>query len=150
MLVYVFFGYVPTCGTYLVLTGRIDWEVLLLSTAVALVVDTLLVVNNYRDRHTDRAAGKQTLIARFGSRFGEQFYFWQGFLAWVSASLLGLHGHYLVSRLVVVYVLFHLTTWRELKRIHEGRSLNVILGKTSRNMLIFTLLLVLSLMFETL
>ena len=150
LLVYVFFGYVPTCGTYLVLTGRIDWEVLLLSTAVALVVDTLLVVNNYRDRHTDRAAGKQTLIARFGSRFGEQFYFWQGFLAWVCASLLGLHGHYLVSRLVVVYVLFHLTTWRELKRIHEGRSLNVILGKTSRNMLIFTLLLVLSLMFETL
>ena len=150
MLVYLFFGYIPTCGTYLVQTGCLDWEILLLSTAVALVVDTLLVVNNYRDRDTDRTAGKRTLIARFGPRFGEQFYFWQGFLAWLCVSLLGLHGHYLASRLGVIYVLFHLATWREMKRIHEGRGLNVILGKTSRNMLVFTLLLVLSLMFETL
>ena len=69
VLVYLFFGYVPTCGTYLVLRGSLDWEAMMLATAVALVVDTLLVVNNYRDRDTDRAAGKFTLIARFGRRF---------------------------------------------------------------------------------
>lgn len=71
-------------------------------------------------------------------------------MAWLCVSMLGLHGHYLVSRLVVVYVLFHCSTWRAMKRIGSGRELNLILGKTSRNMLIFTMLTVLSLMFETL
>ena len=150
LLVYLFFGYIPTCGTYIVLTGQLDWEVLCLATGVALVVDTLLVLNNYRDRDTDRAAGKLTLIARYGKHFGENFYLWQGVMAWLCVSMLGLHGHYLVSRLVVVYVLFHCSTWRAMKRIGSGRELNLILGKTSRNMLIFTMLTVLSLMFETL
>lgn len=146
VLVYVFFGFVPTCGTYLVLTGRLDWEVAVLATAVALVVDTLLVVNNYRDRDTDRASGKLTLIARFGRRFGEAFYLWQGIAAWMLVSLLGLHGHYMVSRLAVIYVLLHLATWRSMRRIAQGRGLNTILGKTSRNMLVFTLTVVVALM----
>ena len=120
----------------------------MLATAVALVVDTLLVVNNYRDRDTDRAAGKFTLIARFGRRFGEHFYLWQGIIAWFCASLLGLHGHFMVSRLTVIYVLLHCATWRSMRRIGEGRALNTILGMTSRNMLCFTLLLVLALMLE--
>lgn len=147
-LVYLFFGYIPTCGTYLVLRGSMDWEALVLATSVALVVDTLLVVNNYRDRETDRHSGKLTLIARFGKGFGEHFYLWQGILAWIFASLLGLHGHFMVSRLVVLYVLLHCSTWRSMRRIGEGRALNAILGKTSRNMLAFTLLTVVALMLE--
>lgn len=153
LLVYLFFGYVPTCGTYLVLTGTLDWEVFVLATAVALVVDTLLVVNNYRDRDGDASAGKQTLIVRAerwwgkgaGQRFGEQFYFWQGILAWLMVSLLGFHGHHTAS-LTVIYALIHSTTSREMRHIRQGRALNAILGKTSRNMLLFAALTVLSLL----
>lgn len=144
LLVYTFFGYIPTCGTYLVLTGMLDWEVIVLATGVALVVDTLLVVNNYRDREGDAKAGKKTLIVRYGKRFGEQFYFWQGILAWLLVSLLGLHGHSMF--LVVLYALAHSRTNREMKLIGSGRALNTILGKTSRNMLIFALLTTLSLL----
>ncbi len=144
-LVYAFFGYIPTCGTYLVQTGYLDWEIFILATAVALVVDTLLVLNNYRDRDTDKASGKLTLVARFGEHFGQQFYFWQGILAWLCISFLGLHGHHLVSSLTVIYALVHSATWREMKRIHHGRELNRILGKTSRNMLIFAALAVIAL-----
>lgn len=145
LLVYVFFGYVPTCGTYLVLTGTLDWEIFLLATAVALVVDTLLVVNNYRDRVGDERAGKKTLIVRFGERFGEQFYFWQGIAAWICVAALGLHGHHIAGP-TAIYALLHSATSREMRRIHEGRALNAILGKTSRNMLVFALLTALSLL----
>lgn len=153
LLVYLFFGYVPTCGTYLVLTGTLDWEVFVLATAVALVVDTLLVVNNYRDREGDARAGKQTLIVRAerwwgegaGQRFGERFYFWQGILAWLTVSLLGFHGHHTAS-LTVIYALFHSTTSREMRRIRKGRALNAILGKTSMGMLLFAALTVISLL----
>lgn len=144
VLVYTFFGYIPTCGTYLVLTGALDWEVITLATAVALVVDTLLVVNNYRDREGDAKSGKKTLIVRFGKRFGEQFYFWQGIVAWILVSLLGLHGHSMF--LVVLYALVHSRTSREMRLIGSGRALNAILGKTSRNMLIFALLTALSIL----
>lgn len=170
LLVYVFFGYIPTCGTYIVLTGRLDWEVFVLATAVALVVDTLLVVNNYRDRVGDRKAGKNTVIVAVGRHFeqkmlaqqtvdadtareygeqraesfGHQFYVWQGYAAWFIVMLLGLHGHHLF--LTVVYALLHTTTSREMRRIRQGRALNAILGKTSRNMLAFAALTVLSLL----
>lgn len=144
VLVYAFFGYIPTCGTYLVLTGSLDWEVWVLATAVALVVNTLLVVNNYRDREGDARSGKKTLIVRFGKRFGEQFYFWQGIVAWILVSLLGLHGHSMF--LVVLYALAHSKTNREMRLIGCGRALNTILGKTSRNMLLFAALTTLSLL----
>lgn len=144
LLVYAFFGYVPTCGTYLVLTGTLDWEVWLLATAVALVVDTLLVVNNYRDRVGDKKSGKKTLIVRLGATFGEQFYLWQGVVAWFLVSCLGLHGHGMFP--VVFYALMHSSTAREMRLIKEGRALNAILGKTSRNMLAFAALTVISLL----
>jgi len=62
----------------------------------------ILVVNNYRDVETDRAAGKRTLVVRFGrgaarAQFGASlvvalampFVFWaRGFSPWVLAPLL--------------------------------------------------------------
>lgn len=170
VLVYVFFGYIPTCGTYIVLTGHLDWEVFTLATAVALVVDTLLVLNNYRDRVGDRKSGKNTVIVAVGRHyeqkmlaqatvdadtareygeqraesFGHQFYLWQGFAAWFVVMLLGLHGHHLF--LTVIYALLHTATSREMHRIRQGRALNAILGKTSRNMLAFAALTVISLL----
>lgn len=153
LLVYAFFGYVPTCGTYLVLTeGKLGhgmevlgWEVWLLATAVALVVDTLLVVNNYRDRVGDAQAGKKTLIVRLGAHFGERFYLWQGLLAWLLVMLLGLHGHHMF--LVTLYALLHSKTAREMRLLKEGRALNAILGKTSLGMMLFAALTTLSLLF---
>lgn len=146
LMVYAFFGYIPTCGTYLVLTGSLDWEVWLLATAVALVTDTLLVLNNYRDREGDAAAGKRTLIVRFGARFGEQFYFWQGIIAFLLVSCLGFHGHSF-GALIAIYGLMHSATSREMRRINHGRALNALLGKTSRNMLVFAALVILGLLF---
>ena len=73
MLVYVFFGFVPVCCTYFVEAGDVLPEIFLLGAGCGLVIDTLLVLNNYRDRTTDRVAGKHTLIVIFGERFGSLF-----------------------------------------------------------------------------
>ena len=45
----------------------------------------------------------------------------------------------------IPYLLLHLHTWRQMVRIRQGRELNHILGLTSRNMLIFGILLTLAL-----
>ena len=61
VLVIVFFGFVPVGGTYYV--QALNWtpNVTVASLVCGLIVDTLLVVNNYRDRDADRKAEKRPL-----------------------------------------------------------------------------------------
>lgn len=66
--VFVFFGLVPTIGTAYVQTGHLSWLALACSGPVALLVVSLLVVNNLRDIPSDAAAGKRTLAVVLGDR----------------------------------------------------------------------------------
>lgn len=136
VLVWLFFGLVPVLGTYYVLTGTLTPQVWLLAAATGLVTDTLLVLNNYRDRHTDRQAGKRTLIVVLGERFGEQFYLWQGLLG-VALAVWALGIGALIP--YTLYIIMHLRSARLMRRIHTGRALNGILGRTAFNILLFAL-----------
>ena len=62
LLVLVFFGLVPVGATYYLQSGTVVPEVWALSLACGLVIDCLLVVNNYRDRYNDKVGGKITLV----------------------------------------------------------------------------------------
>ena len=106
-------------------------------------IDTLLVVNNYRDREQDAVSGKRTLIVRYGEPFGRYLYLILGIVCWLIALLMTLRGLLSTDQLVWAsspYLLLHITTWRKLVRIRQGRELNAILGETSRNMLLMGLL----------
>ncbi|MCS2441214.1 prenyltransferase [Bacteroides uniformis] len=73
-LVLVFFGFVPVCGTYYVQAYTLNMDVVVLSLVSGLAIDTLLMVNNYRDREQDAVSGKCTLVVRYGKKFGENMY----------------------------------------------------------------------------
>lgn len=148
LLVYVFFGIVPVWGTYYVQAGETVPEVWWLAAACGLMIDTLLIVNNYRDRDTDRRTGKRTLIVMLGERFGRYDYLAHGAAAYVCAAMLALYGHLWVAVLAMLYLLPHYLTWRKMVEIHEGRALNRILGFTSRNMLLMGVLITLALLIE--
>ncbi len=145
VLVWVFFGLVPVAGTYYVQTGNFTPQALWLAAACGLVTDTLLVVNNYRDRDTDRAVGKRTLIVVLGERFGSMFYLFQGVAAYGCGAVLAAYGHPWAAVLPALYLIPHVRTWRSMVRIGQGRGLNRLLGATSRNMLLLGLLLTVSL-----
>lgn len=66
VFVFLFFGLVAVGGTYFVQAGRLTAEVLLAGVPLGLLAANILVVNNYRDMETDAAAGKRTLVVRFG------------------------------------------------------------------------------------
>ncbi|MGM9691670.1 MAG: 1,4-dihydroxy-2-naphthoate octaprenyltransferase [Alloprevotella sp.] len=140
VLVWVFFGFVPVAGTYYVEAGSFCREVWLLSAACGLLIDTLLVLNNYRDREQDRLSGKRTLVVVLGERFGSLFYLLQGVAAYVLVAFMSLEGNLWLAILPMLYLLPHYLTWRKMTQIREGRALNRILGFTSRNMLTFALL----------
>lgn len=140
LLVLVFFGIVPVCVTYYIQLHTLTREVFIASLACGLVIDTLLLINNYRDRDNDRHAGKLTLVVRVGERGGELFYLWTGILAVVLGLVFLVYGHPYAALLPVVYLFMHLKTYRKMKKINHGRELNVILGETARNMFVYGLL----------
>jgi 1,4-dihydroxy-2-naphthoate polyprenyltransferase len=59
------FGPVMAVGTYIACAGRWDWEPVLASLPVALLIALVLYVNQIPDRAGDAAVGKNTLIVRW-------------------------------------------------------------------------------------
>lgn len=145
LLVLAFFGFVPVCGTYYVQALSVSPSAWWLAAGCGLVTDTLLVLNNYRDREQDAVSGKRTLIVVLGERFGGVFYLLLGIVGYGCVAITAFYDHQWMAVLPFFYLVPHYLTWRKMLQINKGRELNTILGKTSRNMLIFALLTAISL-----
>ena len=151
VLVLVFFGLVPVCMTYWLVAPptplvSIPLSVIVQSIACGLIIDTLLIVNNYRDIDNDRRAGKRTLIVRIGARGGRWLYYIIG----IAAVLLNIAATYTIGYsamlLPLLYIPFHAATSIEMHRIDKGVELNKVLGMTARNMLIYGILITIGLL----
>ena len=156
VLVLVFFGLVPVCMTFWLVAPpttlmSIPWSVIVLSIACGLIIDTLLVVNNYRDIDNDRRAGKRTLIVRIGERGGLLLYLFLGMagtmLAIAGIIYLNWHDGQFMQLLMTTYIPFHIRAFTEMRRIRKGVELNKVLGMTARNMFIFGVLVSVALLF---
>lgn len=141
ILVLMFFGFIPVGCTYYIMAHDWNLSVIMASLACGLVIDTLLIINNFRDREQDALSGKKTIVVRLGSRAGLMLYFLLGMAAcWCCFYFIG-QGKLLAGVLPQIYLFPHILTTIKMARIHKGRELNIILGETSRNMLLFGVLL---------
>ena len=139
VLVVVFFGIVPVCITYYVQLHTCTWQVFVASLACGLVIDGLLLVNNFRDRDNDRAVGKMTLVVRIGDRASLAAYLGVGIVACLMGLVFWLNGHVLAFVLPLLYLTLHFFTYLKIKRIHQGKALNLCLGETARNIFVYGL-----------
>lgn len=156
--VIVFFGLVATGFTCYVQTSYWTGLIVAFGLATGMVVNTLLVLNNYRDRDTDQKSGKRTVVVLFGERFGRYLYFLLGIFA-VLTVCLAIFSRFFVNGensdfnkkllylpcILILYLIPHILTWRKIVRIKAGVALNALIGETSRNMLFFAILLSLGL-----
>ena len=139
VLVLVFFGIVPVCCTYYVQLHTVTWQVFLASLACGMVIDALLIVNNFRDRDNDRLAGKNTIIVKLGAETGLQLYLAVGIGAVILGTTFWMNGHLLAFLFPLLYLLMHIFTYLKIKRIYQGKALNHCLGETARNIFIYGL-----------
>jgi 1,4-dihydroxy-2-naphthoate octaprenyltransferase len=137
LLVLVFFGIVPVCISYYLHLHTVTWQVFLASIACGMVIDALLIVNNFRDRDQDREAGKNTIIVRLGSESGLQLYLAVGIGAMILGGTFWMNGHPLAFFLPFIYFVLHVFTYLKIKRIEKGKALNLCLGETARNIFIY-------------
>ncbi|MFQ3224092.1 MAG: 1,4-dihydroxy-2-naphthoate octaprenyltransferase [Lentimonas sp.] len=108
VFVVLFFGFVAVGCTYYVQAGSISRDVVLLGLGCGLLVNNILVVNNYRDLDEDRAARKRTLVVFFGRRFAQMQYYLSALVAGavvLSFWEIGYGPYVFVALLPVVYAL---------------------------------------------
>ncbi len=146
VLVLVFFGIVPVSATYFIQRHTADWTVLTAAVACGLVIDTLLVVNNYRDRDNDRRTGKMTLVVRIGAKASERLFLGLGVAACLLGAALLTKGYLWAFVLPLAYLALHVVTYRRMVAIGSGVRLNEILGENARNMLVYGLLVAIGLL----
>ena len=137
LLVIVFFGIVPVCITYYVQLHTCTCQVFVASIACGLVIDGLLLVNNFRDRDVDRTVGKMTLVVRMGSEASQWVYLGVGVVACVLGLVFWLNGHVLAFLLPLTYLVLHVFTFLKIRHINKGKALNACLGETARNIFIY-------------
>jgi len=66
--VFIFFGLVGVTGTYFLQTQSLPWPVLWPAAALGFFSTAVLNINNIRDIHSDKLAGKNSVPVRLGGR----------------------------------------------------------------------------------
>lgn len=137
VLVLLFFGIVPVCFSYYIQTHEITMRVFLMSLLCGIVIDNLLIVNNYRDIDNDRRDGKKTLIVLLGKKTGLALYLCFGLIAAVGVFFIS-NGTAL-NLVMIAYVALHCLTFMRMRNL-KGKELNSVLGDTARNIFVFGML----------
>ncbi len=142
LFVLLFFGPVAVGGTYYLQTHSINPIVIIAGLAPGLISTAILAVNNLRDRRTDKAAGKKTLVVRLGRKFGVFEYI----ACVVTASLIPVvlcwitKGHY--GSLVSVFALY--TAWKSIYAVYlkgdDAPTCNQVLEDTGKFLILFSVL----------
>ena len=139
LLVILFFGLVPVAVTVFLLTGTWSLSSIAAGFAMGFATDTLLVVNNVRDVNEDRISGKKTVVVRFGEKNGRRLYILCGIIAILSIGIAIYNERGLLRLLFLVpYILLHTLTSLYFYK-EQLSNLNFFFGKTSRNILLFSL-----------
>jgi len=141
LFVLIFFGLVAVAGTYYLQTLSIEPAVLIASLAPGLFATAILTVNNLRDIHTDRQAGKKTLAVRFGANFVRYEYLIAIVIACsIPIILVILTRQHYFSLLATTTFLFAIPAIKSVFRDAIDRGLNRTLAGTGRLLLIYSLL----------
>lgn len=141
IFVLIFFGPVAVGGTYYVQALDINNLVLLAGLAPGFISTALLTVNNLRDVDTDRAAGKRTLVVRFGVGFGRAEYFLSILTACSLPVILTLiKGEKYYAIIAAGVILLAIPDIKRVFRLSGSPELNQVLANTGKLLFIFSLI----------
>ena len=140
IFVLIFFGFVAVCGTAFVNLGSVPALAVWAALPIGCLATAILVVNNVRDRHGDRKAGKGTLVARFGRSVGTCEYALLLVAAYLTPLWLMFQGAALWILLPLVTLPRAMLLFNQVVRL-EGRELNASLVGTAKLMVLYGVLL---------
>ncbi|MBU0500505.1 MAG: 1,4-dihydroxy-2-naphthoate polyprenyltransferase [Gammaproteobacteria bacterium] len=144
IFVLLFFGLAAVGGTYYLLTASLTGPALIGGLVAGLPAAAVLLINNYRDRETDRRAGRRTLAILLGRSTTRRLY---GLLLLVPLALcLTINPDPLWRWLPLLALPLALGLLFRLERQSIDSGLNRLLAQTAQYQLALGLLLALSLL----
>ena len=142
LTVYIFFGLVAVMVTFYVQTGFWLKDTFFVATACGALAANICLINNYRDCETDAAAGKRTLVVRFGRPFGLWLYRTNIGIALLMPMILRRQLGYSVWILLPLLLLpLGVMLSASLKQITEGPKFNEHFAQTGAFLVKYALLL---------
>ena len=132
LFVFVFFGLVAVDTTFYVQAGYVTPDVTSCAAAIGLLAANILVPNNYRDAETDAAAGKKTLVVRFGKKFAVWQYGLSAAVAQLCPLALRLDGYGWAVLLPLVLAPWAVVLTRRLAASSEPKEQIALLGDTAK------------------
>jgi len=146
VFVIAFFGLAAVGGSFYLLTYSIDSRVLWLGLALGCFAAAILLVNNYRDLDNDIKVDKITLAFYLGRINARRVY---AFLILIPYVLLGFIDD-IKTMAIILPLLSLIYAIRLIKEFHSSpisKELNLILVKTAKLQLFYSLLFCLGLLF---
>lgn len=133
--VVLFYGIAPVVLTFFIQTGFVNKQIIIAGTAIGIVANNLLIVNNYRDAEQDAENGKKTTVTIFGKRFMQGVYFMNPIIAVILMCLIFNTTILLYLIPFLIYSIFVNIKFSKSK----GMALNKLIGMSSLEAIIFAL-----------
>ncbi len=141
VMVLIFFGYVAVLGTYFLQAVTVNPQAILPATAVGLLGVAVLNVNNTRDIHSDKLAGKNSIPVRIGER-NARIYHWLLLLGAIGSAAIYVLLRYesAVQWLFMLSAPVILRTGLKLWQGKTAADIDPLLKQTALSTLLFTVL----------
>ncbi|HOP49772.1 MAG TPA: 1,4-dihydroxy-2-naphthoate octaprenyltransferase [Ignavibacteriales bacterium] len=140
----VFFGVIATLGSFFVHTGELNMTLFVISIALGMLIDNILVVNNYRDYYEDKKNNKRTLIVILGEKSGLYLYLFNNIFA-IAILLIFRYTKlaplaYYLFPFDIALLFLAIRNFVFMKK-HKGVDLNILLGETSKYLLFYSFIM---------
>lgn len=144
--VFLFYGVVAVNGTYYVQAQTLDWNIFVISCALGLIINNILLVSNYRDYEEDTKTGKKTLVVRFGRGYAQRQFIASYAVAFALVVYLWSRGLpiWILGSLVLIPFAWQL--YQNMRNASELKEHLALLGRTSKMVLYFGVLSALGLL----
>lgn len=136
----LFYGMIPVTFTYYILTGSFPLTVIIAGFAMGIVVDELMIVNNYRDVEQDASHNKKTTVVLLGKKFMKAIFF----LNPLVAVFLGFYfmrdfcDIKMWQITVIPFLIYSLIVVMKFNK-SEGKQFNRLIGMASLGAVLFSL-----------
>lgn len=141
LFVLLFFGVAAVAGSHYLQSGQFSPAAVLAGVALGTMGAAVLLVNNFRDRAEDTAAGRRTLAARLGPRGARRAYAALMLLPFLAPPLLVTTGALPPGGLAALLALPLAVGLATRMRQTDGVALNPILARTAQAQFLFGLFL---------
>lgn len=144
--VIVFFGIIPVSFTFYILTETFNYRILLEGLLLGLIINELLIVNNYRDMEQDAMNNKKTTVLLFGRKPAKFIFVMIPYIVtlltfWLLSDRVEIKNSIVGFIPFVIYVTF--VNLRFVKA--EKEKLNKLLGMASLESIVYTFSTILAL-----